>query len=162
MITSNTFRCLSFTQASKETTLNYEFVNIGPTPKEEKCTQLGNNTMDIKFECEVYIRQLIRYYSEPPAGCEFFIMKNDHELGIYYDVNLFYRTSVEEEEIYPGPSSTCIAQWSELENNLLLNENYALKVESGLEKWDTEALKELQESKHHLYIVNLSPLRKSA
>src|SRR3989337_4399077 len=93
----NTNRILSFEQALRETNKGKEFLNIGPTPHNENCTQAGINFCDSIFECAVYIRQLKRVYGPAPEGCEFFIMKNQHDFSTYYDVNIFYRVTVDQD-----------------------------------------------------------------
>ncbi len=141
----NTYRILSFEQALRETNDTKEFLNIGPTPYNEKCTQAGINHSDGIFECAAYIRQLRRIYGTPPEGCEFFIVRNQHDSGAYYDVNIFYSTNL---------SPTVDSHSS--------GEDYALKVESGLSFWDHEALQELIEGEHHLYVARIINLNKSA
>ena len=156
----NTYRILSFEQALRETNNGKEFLNIGPTPYNENCTQAGMNLSDGIFECTVYIRQLIRTYGTPQEGCEFFIIHNVHEFGSYYDVNIFYNIPLQEEEKYPGPSPTSILQWSEQEK--LLQQNEALKTQSSLDYWDDEAIRELIEGGHHLHVTPVIKMNKSA
>jgi hypothetical protein len=140
----NTFRILPFEQALREANEGKEFLNIGPTPYNEKCTQPGINYSDSIFECILYIRQLIRTYGPPPEGCEFFIVRNN-DFGIYYDVNIFYGTDLT----------------SAVENHSSA-EDYVQKVESGLDFWDHESIQELIINEHHLHIAPVIKINKSA
>jgi hypothetical protein len=105
-----------------ETSDEKEFINIGPVPNEEPCTQAGQNSSDSIFECAVYIRQLIRTYGDPPQGCEFFIMRNHHDFGTYYDVNLFFKVPIDKEEENYLPSSTTIYEHTAEEKLFRLND----------------------------------------
>lgn len=144
----NKYRILSFTQALRETQNEKEFLNIGPTPHNDDCTEAGGNTADSIFECSLYVRQLIRFYGTPPEGCEYFIIRNVHEFGTYYDVNIFYKIANEQANT----------------DQLLFqqNEDYALKVECGLDCWDDEAKMELTEGEHHLHVAKIVNIKKSA
>lgn len=137
-------RLLSFARAQNELVFGKEFLNIGPTPYQEDCTQAGENTKDSILECLVYIEQLVRFYGDPPLGCEFFVMRNEHDFGSYYDVNIFYNISSEQEE----SENEC--------------EDYALKVEDGIDYWDDTSLQELRQKNHHLYVAKVITMKKSA
>ena len=139
------YRMLTFAEAQMETRSDKEFLNIGPTPYSEDCTPAGRNLSDSIFECAVYIRQLIRYYGQPPDGCEFFTIKNVHEFGTYYDANIFYR----------------IAEKSNEEQNGL-SEEYAFRIENGMDYWDDISKEELVEGEHHLHIGKVISIKKSA
>lgn len=139
-----TTRLLSFSRAQRETVFGKEFLNIGPTPCEEDCTQVGTYPMDSMLECLVYIKQLKRCYGESPMGCEFFVMRNEHDFGSYYDVNIFYKIPSD----YNESPNEC--------------EEYALKVESGIENWDETSLQELRAGNHHLHITKVISMKKSA
>lgn len=139
---SGSIRLLSFSGAQKETMFGKEFLNIGPTPYNEECTQVGEDTRDNILECLVYIKQLVRYYGDPPSGCEFFVIRNEHDAGIYYDVNIFYCISNEEE----GNEG----------------QDYALNVEFGIDNWDEISLKELRDSNHPLHVGKVIPMKKTA
>ena len=139
------YRILSFAQAQTEAKYDKEFLNIGPTPYNEDCTPTGRNLSDSIFECAVYIRQLIRTYGDPPEGCEFFIMKNEHDYGTYYDANIFFIMTKEDYDIISAQS-----------------EIYAFKVENGLAYWDDQSKQELINGEHHLHTCKVIDIKKSA
>lgn len=140
----NNYRILSFAQAQMETKCDKEFLNIGSTPYNENCTTAGKYFSDGIFECAVYIRQLIRFYGQPPKSCEFFIMKNEHEFGTY-DANIFYRMSATSD-----PEATT------------QSEQYAFRVENGQDYWDGQSKEELIEGEHHLHVTKVINIKKSA
>lgn len=116
-----------------------EFLTIGGTPCDEDCTQAGENLRDGIVECHAYIDQLIRVHGTPPEGCEFFIVENHHEFGIYHEAAIFYAMPDEEAE---DPDETAL--------------DYAMKVEGGCEKWDAQAKKFLRSANHHLHVHKLA------
>ena len=159
----NAYSLLSFSKAVKKTvTESKEFLNIGPTPHDEDCTQAGENTKDSILECMVYIGQLVRTFGEPPKGCEFFVMRNEHEVGSYYDVNIFYNIPFEEEECPGLQSSSILYEHNEEEELWRQCEEYALKVESGVDTWDDIALQELKRGEHHLHTAKIVDMKKTA
>jgi len=141
----NNYRILSFAQAQAEAKSDTECFNIGPTPYNEDCTPAGINHSDSIFECAVYVRQLIRTYGDPPQGCEFFIMRNEHDYGTYYDANIFFKMTKEDDGIITAQS-----------------EKYAFKVENGLAYWDDQSKQELINGEHHLHTCKVIDIKKSA
>lgn len=65
-----------------------DFVDLGCTPAEEDCEQLGPNyNPDLaRLECQAYIGQLKRQHGEPPPGATYKITSNPHDFGTYYEV----------------------------------------------------------------------------
>lgn len=104
-----------------------EFLSLAPTPYNEDCLQAGSKRSWCILECSTYIEQLIRKYGECPDNCEFFIMENYHEAGIYYEAAIFYKNENE------------VAQ------------NYALQLERGDSLWDNVSLEKLSMSSHPYY-----------
>ena len=110
---------------------DYESCYLGGTPHDEPCTQAGQNEKMNKLECEVYRQQLMRTYGTPPAGSFIKVQRNDHEFGVYYDLEFMYPADLDEES----------------EDEYL---SYMWKLEQGCENWDKEALKELKENNYNL------------
>lgn len=104
-----------------------EFFNLASVPCSEDCTPAGRDLQMQKIECTAYMHQLCREYGQEPDGCEFFIIENRHEFGIYYEVGIFYIPAGEEES---------------------QSEDFALKCEQGPEYWDQLAKQELKNAGH--------------
>lgn len=118
----------SYAQVSRST--QYDYLEISCTPANEPCTQVGtDSTSENKLECNVYIDQLIRKYGEPPAGCSYFIMKNDHEKGIYYEAAILFHDNEAAVE-------------------------YAFKVEEGCDNWDDISKEQLKGANYSLFSDN--------
>lgn len=73
-------------------------IEVGSTPAEEKCAQVGSEGYyeRAKVECQVYRRQLLRLYKAEhkvdalPEGCTLKITSNPHDFGTYYEVGARY------------------------------------------------------------------------
>lgn len=98
-----------------------DYIDIGPTPVNEDCEQLGPNynPVQARKECKIYIAQLKRVYGEPPFGASYKIQSNPHDFGVYYEVVCVYDDNEDEAR------------------------EYAYKVEEGCEEWDDEAKQQL-------------------
>lgn len=107
-----------------------ETMELGPTPCEESCAQVGSADYSERgpIECQVYRRQLVRLYkaehggNDLPAGCTLKTSTHFHDFGSYHEVAARY--NIEDE------TATEAAFW--LEANLPAH-------------WDDEANMELQE-----------------
>lgn len=126
-----------------------DFFPLAGTPNNEECTPAGGEIKLQEMECLAYIGQLIRMHGEPPEGAEFFIIKNQHEAGIYLEAGIWYtNTNYDEQEVDDQD-----------EHPSLL---YAWKCEAGPDKWDAEAIKYLESSKHPRYCTPVIPMRKAS
>jgi hypothetical protein len=98
-----------------------DFVDVGCTPHEEDCEQLGPdyNPVRAKAECKALIGQLRRMYGEEPFGARLKVTSNPHDFGTYYEVVCEYNDTNEEAA------------------------NYAFGCEDIPDHWDYEAKKEL-------------------
>lgn len=98
---------------------------IGEGPWDEDVAQVGQEDYHRKGrkECRAFVNQIKRVCGEPPPGTRLFIKSNPHDFGSYLSV----------ECEYPEGDEEGLA--------------YALKAEGaeGLDKWDEEARKELEE-----------------
>lgn len=128
-------KVLTLAQADRKRFLTgLEFLFIGSVPHEEQCTQAGYEDLkNGEIECEVLINQLRRINGQEPEGCEFFILENHHDFGIYHEAAIFYKEIDEEQE-------------EESESEI-----YALGCEDIPEAWDMEAKQELRDKGHTQY-----------
>jgi hypothetical protein len=121
-------------RASRRCSDSLDFLSLGCTPCDEECTQAGGETSEMKMECKALINQLIRQHGNPPKGAEFFLIRNDHEFGTYYEAGIFY--------VPPGPE----------DEDETPSMEYALKCERLPDLWDAEAMKELKEAEHSRFM----------
>lgn len=91
-------------------------IQIGQTPGEEDCAQVGSKLYDYpelaRIEARAYMVGLRKKFGEPPEGATLFIKGTPHDYGTYYEAALRYDTSV--------PAAV----------------DYAMKVEDGFGRWD--------------------------
>ena len=77
-----------------------DYLNIGPTPAEEKCAQVGidpNYDSASKRECTVYQRMLERLFPIPDTCCAYFFIKSfPHDFGSYREVCVRFDSDDEE------------------------------------------------------------------
>ncbi len=102
-----------------------EWIDIGSSPPEEDCAQLGRDDYypRARRECRAYIALLRRTLGEEPPGASLAIKSNEHDFGTYLSVVVYYE---------PG-------------NDAALD--YAFKCESeGPLTWDEQAREELARS----------------
>lgn len=66
----------------------YDYIDLGSTPSEEPCTQLGAgyDPLIACAECQRYINQLRKQFGTEPFGSHFIISSNHHDFGTYYEV----------------------------------------------------------------------------
>ena len=62
-----------------------DYFSIGPTPANEPCIQINVDDELSIVECEIYIDQLLRKFGTPPENASFFVLKNIHDAGVYYE-----------------------------------------------------------------------------
>ncbi len=103
----------------------WENLSIGATPAYEPCIQVGEDEKLAILECEIYIDQLIRKNGAPPENAGFFVLKNFHDFGTYYEAAIQY-----------DPKHEKATQ-------------YAFEVERGDDQWDELARQEL--TRHNTY-----------
>jgi hypothetical protein len=115
-----------------------DFVELGPVPIDEDCTQIGDPEQEKwgKIECRAYINQLKRQFPEETMVVQLDLIRNVHDAGIYYEVGAPYRDDNEEQEeaaFY-------------IENNLPNN-------------WDDEAIIELELAEHPLHYAKIISIK---
>lgn len=125
---------LTLNQADRRRNESREFIFIGCTPHDEICTPAGYTEPGLKdgqIECKALINQLRRMYGQEPGGCEYFILENHHDFGIYHEAAIFFNCSD------PDETDTTDTAF-----------DYASKCELIPGKWDAEALQELRAGGH--------------
>lgn len=122
-----------------------EYFSLASCPADENCVQAGDDEDSHVIECEAYISLLRRLHGPEPEGAEFFILRNVHEFGIYHEAAIFFSLPANTEEDKMTPSM-----------------EYALKCETGPEKWDAAALYELREKGHPFHQpAKVIPIKKA-
>lgn len=69
-----------------------EFVNIGSSPAEEDCAQVGSENYQelARKECSAFIAQLRRQFGQEPDGAELRVKRHQHDFGTYLEVVCYY------------------------------------------------------------------------
>lgn len=119
-------RQLSYASLSRM--MQRDFLDLGPTPNEENCVQIGTHDLSQNIlECEVYAKQLERMFPDMPDGCEFFLERNEHDFGVYYEVGILYHPDNEMETKYAFTVETQLPRkWDEMAINELSDNDYVL------------------------------------
>jgi hypothetical protein len=81
-----------------------EFYDIGSSPSEEECAQLGREgyARQARQECHRLIRQLRKELGEEPGTARLAVKANSHDFGTYYSVVCYFDTFDPEGEAYAG------------------------------------------------------------
>jgi hypothetical protein len=79
-----------------------DYLELGPSPCDEDCEQLGTNydPARARLECRVLRDQMIRQFGPPPEGAYYKIRSNPHDFGTYYELAIFYDEHNEEAVAY--------------------------------------------------------------
>ena|SRR5690606_24506419 len=93
------------------------------TPCDEPCAQVGTDDYmhNARIEVRVYIDQLKRAFGNNPEGSFFKIAHCPHDFGTYLDIRFYYD---DEDQAHV---------------------KYMMMIESGCDKWDDQARRELLE-----------------
>lgn len=73
----------------------YDYLNIGSSPNEENCIQVGQPFA--RDECKLFAKQIEKHYP-PPFGGSVRVKGFDHDFGMYYEACCFYDTNNDEAE----------------------------------------------------------------
>ena len=67
-------------------------LDIGPTPSEETCAQIGDDDYATKAraECRRFIALILAKFGHEPTGARLIIKANPHDFGTYYEVAVKY------------------------------------------------------------------------
>lgn len=63
-------------------------LEIGPTPSEEECVQLGDDdyVRRAEAECDRFIALIRKSVGPEPLGARLYIKRNLHDFGLYFEV----------------------------------------------------------------------------
>ena len=110
--------------------ISMDFLNIGSTPTDEPCAQVGRDDYErmSRIECKVFLDQLRRLFPEPNGGY-LSIKRFSHDFGQYREVVAVYDTDDEEATNWAfNIEANCPEKWDEqaysLMMKLLTPENY--------------------------------------
>jgi hypothetical protein len=69
-----------------------DYLELGPSPCDEDCEQLGANydPARARLECRVLRDQMIRQFGPPPEGAYYKTRSNPHDFGTYYELAIYY------------------------------------------------------------------------
>lgn len=97
-----------------------DYLNIGPTPCDEKCIGVGENRRKELAECRIFANQIRRVLGAEPDGARLIVKSFPHDFGTYSEVCCEY------------------------DDNLPASVEYAFKCESeSPANWDAIAQAEL-------------------
>ena len=102
----------------------WDTLEIGSTPTDEPCAQLGSSGYDelSRMEIKAFHGQIMRLFPNIPAGARFISKSNPHDFGVYRELAIKYLMDDEE------------------------SSDYAINVENGTPaNWDEEAKRQLTE-----------------
>jgi hypothetical protein len=79
-----------------------DFINIGSTPYDEPCAQVGTPDYREKAlaECKKFIQLLRKKFGPEPESAELRVKAFPHDFGTYYEVVCFYDTDSQESVDY--------------------------------------------------------------
>lgn len=105
-----------------------DYIDIGSTPANEDCEQLGPNydAQKARKECRAFIHQILRELGPEPEGANLAIKSNPHDFGTYLEVVCYFDDKNEKAR------------------------NYAFRCEDTAVDWDTIARRELEFPKTNL------------
>ena len=95
-----------------------DFINIGSTPSEEDCAQVGSDGYYEKAteECHRYLKCLRQHFGLEPVGAKLGIKGFDHDFGTYYEVVCYFDTEDREAIDYAfRVESGAPGRWSDYE-----------------------------------------------
>lgn len=114
-----------------------EILEIGATPCEETCTQVGtDNYMErATKECRTFIHQLRRLFGKEPEGATLFVRACEHDSGTYHEVAVrFDRTNDAASDYAYKIEAECPANWDDAARKEL--EPAAPAKDEEPERWD--------------------------
>jgi hypothetical protein len=76
-----------------------ETLEIGSTPYDEDCAQVGSDDYAKrgKAECNRFIALLTKKFGNPPGEAYFYVKSNPHDFGTYYEVAIKFNPNDEAE-----------------------------------------------------------------
>ncbi len=75
------------------------YIELGATPSDEDCAQVGSDDYSEKSRAEArrYIAQLNRMFPVMPAGCYFARKGFPHDFGTYHEIVIYFNEDDEEQ-----------------------------------------------------------------
>ena len=82
--------------------MDYDWLEIGGTPADEKCEQCGPlyDARHAKKECRAFQEAIEKKLGPPPEGAFFKIRSNPHDFGTYHELAVYFDPSNEEAQSY--------------------------------------------------------------
>jgi|SRR5690349_3997659 len=79
-----------------------DYLNIGSTPSDESCAQVGRDgyAMQARRECRTFAEQLRRVFGPEPEGAHIGVKGFPHDFGTYYEVVCWYDDDMPESVKY--------------------------------------------------------------
>ena len=97
-------------------------IEIGPTPADEPCEQLGPDydPARARLECRLFIDAIRESLGPEPPGAQLRIASNPHDFGTYYEVACVYDDENEQATEYAFRcESEAPAQWTDEQRQAL-------------------------------------------
>jgi hypothetical protein len=79
-----------------------DYIELGPTPADEECAQLGSENYEDKAreECKRHIERIKEVCGKEPKRAHLGIKSFEHDFGIYFEVVCYYDDDNEEATEY--------------------------------------------------------------
>jgi hypothetical protein len=93
-----------------------ESLELGPTPCDEACVQVGTDDYFAKArpECRRYIDLLTKKFGKPPGEAYFYVKSNPHDFGSYLEVAIKFNINSREEMAFAyHVENNLPAKWSD-------------------------------------------------
>jgi hypothetical protein len=94
-----------------------DFVDIGGTPCNEACAQIGDrfpHGQELnKIECRAYVLALRRHYGPEPEGASLVIKANPHDFGTWREVRCTFERDSEAAREYAYKVENGLALWAD-------------------------------------------------
>jgi len=108
-----------------------DYLEIGPTPYDEECAQVGseNYMTRARIECTAFVNQLERTFPDAP-GCTYFRIKsNPHDFGDYLEVQVRFDEEDEASREYAfNVENNTPANWNEIAKKELMVARIAIET----------------------------------
>lgn len=94
-----------------------DYIEIGPTPCDESCQQVGTPGYDAakaRAECERFINAIRKVVGVEPTGAKLKVKSNPHDFGSYYEVVCMYDERLPDAVAYAlNAESNAPTKWPE-------------------------------------------------
>lgn len=102
-----------------------DYFELGPTPADEQCEQVGPNfnAQKARKESLCYIKQLRREFGEEPEGARLTIKSFPHDFGSYSEVVCYFEDQIKESVEYAFKCENGMTEWDEISRKELFGPN---------------------------------------